>query len=491
MMRRSIIAVAGSACALTVANTAVAGGMTFADETGTRLSMIGNVGIGDAEEKDTNIGDFNNDGWMDVVVVRKRPFSNVGPREDVLLMNENGTLVDRTAQFAPGFITTLTDARDVVVNDFDNDGWLDIVVVSTFGVQPQYYSNLGNDGGGNWLGFANESGARFPNVSTADVNQLQFCAGWAGDLDGNGWDDLYMSNYGPSQAVKDMLFMNTGNGFFVDEVDERMGNLRNSAFGTNVEMADLDSDGDLDIMKTTTLYGTSPWNGIRLPVLLNDGTGNFSWDGTSLDNGDPYMFRIADYSGDGDPDVYVVKDGTDKIGIRTSADGAAPSYNFTSVSNGRTNGFGGNVKQGDIDNDGDLDIGVAPIDVDIANCNPFEEWQLWDNNGAGSLSTMFVADQGFHNPSHDFDFIDIDNDGCLDIFQGLCSGYRVFMQTTEGCGVTGPAADLNGDGFVNGADLATLLSVWSTNGSGTGADLDGNGIVDGADLASLLAQWTG
>ena len=296
MMKRALIVAAGGACALTTVNTAVAQ-VTFADETATRLSMVGSVGVTDAEEKDTNVGDFNNDGWMDVVVVRKRPFSNVGPRSDVLLMNENGTLVDRTAEFAPQFNTILTDARDVLSHDFDNDGWLDIVVVSTFNVQPQYYRNLGNDGGGNWQGFVNESNTRFPTVLTSDVNQLQFCAGWAGDLDGNGWDDLYLSNYGPSSAVKDMLFMNTGNGFFVDEVDERMGNLRNSAFGTNVEMADLDSDGDLDIMKTSTLYGTSPWNGIRLPVLINDGTGNFSWDGTSLDNSDPYMFRIADYNG--------------------------------------------------------------------------------------------------------------------------------------------------------------------------------------------------
>ncbi len=50
------------------------------------------------------------------------------------------------------------------------------------------------------------------------------------------------------------------------------------------------------------------------------------------------------------------------------------------------------------------------------------------------------------------------------------------------------AADLNGDGAVNAADLSVLLGAW---GSGAGdADLDGNGIVDAADLATLLALWT-
>ncbi len=49
------------------------------------------------------------------------------------------------------------------------------------------------------------------------------------------------------------------------------------------------------------------------------------------------------------------------------------------------------------------------------------------------------------------------------------------------------AADLNGDGVVNGADLASLLASW--NASNSPADLNGDGIVDGADLASLLALW--
>ena len=52
----------------------------------------------------------------------------------------------------------------------------------------------------------------------------------------------------------------------------------------------------------------------------------------------------------------------------------------------------------------------------------------------------------------------------------------------------GTPADLNGDGFVNGADLALLLGQWG--GSGT-ADLTGDGIVNGADLAILLGAWLG
>ncbi len=46
--------------------------------------------------------------------------------------------------------------------------------------------------------------------------------------------------------------------------------------------------------------------------------------------------------------------------------------------------------------------------------------------------------------------------------------------------------DFNGDGAIDGADLATLLGQWGAAGS---ADLDGSGTVDAADLAQLLASW--
>lgn len=55
-------------------------------------------------------------------------------------------------------------------------------------------------------------------------------------------------------------------------------------------------------------------------------------------------------------------------------------------------------------------------------------------------------------------------------------------------GATSPCpTDFNGDGVTDGADLATLLSVWGQNSPL--ADLNGDGVVDGADLAALLAAW--
>ncbi len=50
----------------------------------------------------------------------------------------------------------------------------------------------------------------------------------------------------------------------------------------------------------------------------------------------------------------------------------------------------------------------------------------------------------------------------------------------------GIPGDLNGDGFVGGDDLATLLAQWGTDGA---ADINQDGVVNGADLAVLLANW--
>ena len=52
------------------------------------------------------------------------------------------------------------------------------------------------------------------------------------------------------------------------------------------------------------------------------------------------------------------------------------------------------------------------------------------------------------------------------------------------------AQDLNGDGTVNGADLAILFNAWGAcGGVACPADLDGDGEVEGDDLGMLLSNW--
>jgi hypothetical protein len=60
--------------------------------------------------------------------------------------------------------------------------------------------------------------------------------------------------------------------------------------------------------------------------------------------------------------------------------------------------------------------------------------------------------------------------------------------TSAPCGC---AADLDGNGVVNGADLGVMLSSWGISGqqSAHSADLNGDGLVNGADLGVLLSTW--
>ncbi|MDA0803448.1 MAG: hypothetical protein O2819_06800 [Planctomycetota bacterium] len=76
--------------------------------------------------------------------------------------------------------------------------------------------------------------------------------------------------------------------------------------------------------------------------------------------------------------------------------------------------------------------------------------------------------------------------GTLGLFKPGTVGEIVVV----GIGPEGEAAnpaDINGDGVVDGQDLATMLSQWGLAGSS--ADIDGDGSVGGGDLAALLAAW--
>ena len=53
---------------------------------------------------------------------------------------------------------------------------------------------------------------------------------------------------------------------------------------------------------------------------------------------------------------------------------------------------------------------------------------------------------------------------------------------------SGNPADVDGDGLVNGLDLATVLSAFGT--ASAAADIDHSGLVDGMDLAAILAGWS-
>ena len=141
----------------------------YADETATRLIADPSVGVSDVEEKDYAWGDVDQDGDVDLVVVRKQAFNTPGRFRNVLFMNEgiaeghgiNGVLVDRTSQYATdatdggqGFLD-LTADRDVALVDVNDDGAVNVLdlieVLLAFGTMAGGPADVNGDGAVNVL----------------------------------------------------------------------------------------------------------------------------------------------------------------------------------------------------------------------------------------------------------------------------------------------------------------------------------------------------
>ena len=161
------------------------------------LSVAGPVSSEDLEV-DFAWGDLDQDGRVDLVVVRKEPFSALGKRTNLLLRNEGGVLTDRTAELAAssdvpgdrGFLTPTAD-RDVTLADVDLDGWLDVITAVDVSLgdpkhlgHPRVYRNRGAGTEAAWLGLLHED-ARIPQLLVHDgglpVNPLLLSVA-AGDV---------------------------------------------------------------------------------------------------------------------------------------------------------------------------------------------------------------------------------------------------------------------------------------------------------------------
>ena len=125
--------------AFLVATPGMAQWVLFEDKTAERSNVADNVWATDPEEKDYDVADLDKDGDLDLVVVRKQPVTSAGKRTNLLMMNVNGVLTDRTAEFATtsdvpgdqGFLTPTND-RDVEIVDLNNDNHSDVIAIHPY-----------------------------------------------------------------------------------------------------------------------------------------------------------------------------------------------------------------------------------------------------------------------------------------------------------------------------------------------------------------------
>ncbi len=176
--------------------------------------------------------DYDNDGWTDVLVLRGGWFGTAGRHPRSLLRNNgDGTFTD--AAFDAGLADALWPSQTAAWGDFDNDGDLDLFVGNETTQALASPCQL----------FRNEGNGRFRDVAgAAGVTNDRFTkgCGW-GDVDGDGFPDLYVSNLGQPNR----LYRNRRDGTFQDTAEESgvAGPLRSFPCW----FWDFDGDGVLDL----------------------------------------------------------------------------------------------------------------------------------------------------------------------------------------------------------------------------------------------------
>jgi len=419
------------------------------DSNGADASYI----LNDPQEKDFAAADLNLDGWVDLVVVRKQPYTTGGAYPNFLLMNEGGTLVDRSALYASnsdvpgdlGFLTATND-RDVTIADVNMDGWPDVITCTTLGdglphylSHPRVYINLGSINGV-WQGLRFED-ARIPTFIMAP----HFCGVAAGDVDGDGSPDLYFADYG---NLSDKLLINNGNGFFTDSGTSRIGAaMLDDAFGDACNILDMTGDGKNDIVRSSGVTGLGA--GPMCSVMTNDPNNIGHFPATlfqqNVASGATYHEDAGDLNRDGRPDIITSDDGADSYRFNLSTDslgrpvwGALHFYSFVT---GADDGFGGSCHIVDLNNDGWPDTIHADVDVDIGGCG--RRAHIYHNLGgaigsevvlkeeAGSATGAWRGVQGMLDSdltgTFDIGILDIDHDGDTDLVFGRCNGTFVWM----------------------------------------------------------------
>lgn len=481
------------------------GAGVFTEESMMRLSSL------TAIARDVEFGDVDGDGDLDMALAQ-----DFGRPGLLLLNNGAGSFTNVSGTNMPALNM---GSPHCSFGDVDCDGDLDLLfadgVTSRFGTgRCKLFINNGSGV------FTDETAARTPNVTTT-----QPMDGNLVDLNGDRHLDILIA----SRSGSTRLLFNDGTGNFTDNT---AGNWPGDGITYSFDFGDSDGDGDLDILGVNSLTA-------REGIYINNGAGAFTEmsatlipgaNNPSLDDNDSKWF---DYDNDGDLDFIVARLlGTERV---YRNDGAS----FTLTSGVIQNLFSSalDIEVGDLDGDGDFDVVTA-----VGESGTFTN-RLYINSGPADTMPPTIAHIDVLGNQSDtvgpYVVKAVVRDGMTsdrnffpqtielsvtleDVEEGVNQiavplvwmGYDQYRAEIPGqpagtmvtysanvidaagnqtigspiSFVVGLPGDLNGDGFVNGADLAALLANWGQPGA---SDLNGDGITNGADLATLLANWTG
>jgi tetratricopeptide (TPR) repeat protein len=372
------------------------------------------------------VDDFDNDGLLDVMI---SDYDQCGSLH-FFHNNGDGTFEDRTKQAG---LSEQLGGYSLLQADYNNDGCLDVLVLRGAWEFPQRKSLLRNNCDGTFTDVTIQSGLAEPATSTQ-------AAAWA-DIDNDGLVDLIVGNENSSLQ----LFHNKGDGTFEDIA--AAAGVNHAGFTKAIATADYDNDGYVD-------FYVSVMNGTH-QLFHNNHNRTFTEVGSEAGVKKPWQSNAAwffDYDNDGWPDLFVTSYFVSVEESMRSYLGLAPNAEtlklFKNMKNGTfqdvTTEVGLNkvfmsmgANFGDIDNDGYLDVYLGTGNPSYASLLP----NVMLRNHEGKFFTDVTASSGTGelHKGHGVVFADLGNDGHEDLLvatsgatPGDAHAFRLFENPGNG-----------------------------------------------------------
>jgi len=297
----------------------------------------------------------------------------------------SGVAFTMTSGAAPPREILDVNGGGIALLDYDNDGDLDLFFANgATAADPEH-------GPGSRL-YANDGKGRFTDATArAEIGVRRWAMGAAAaDYDGDGWDDLYITCFGPDILLRNLAAPGGGRRF--EDVTAKAG-LGDPRWGTSAAWGDLDGDGDLDLYVANYLDldpkhppGRARFLGVSVmagPAGLtpqpdslyeNRGDGTFADRSNSsgihaVKPGFGLVAAIVDTDGDGRLDIFVGNDSTENFLFHN--EGSFRFRNVGALSGICCNGDGGTqatmgVSLGDVDGNGAVDLFTTAFSSDTS-----------------------------------------------------------------------------------------------------------------------------
>jgi hypothetical protein len=434
-------------------------------------------------------GDYDNDGFLDLVVPSARDNLNSSGHK-IRLFHNNGDESFTEVTNSP-ITLEARDWRGCSWGDYDNDGYLDLIVVSTDGDGPPAQNELfRNNGDGTFKKLtATEAG---PVVSAGGISEGPV---WA-DYDRDRFLDLFITKFrasGDSRISRtNSLYRNNGDGSFSYVPNSTAGLLTAPSENYMAMWGDYNNDGWPDLLLPNVIYRNRGNGTFEAIAPSSIGLQAFSQDGGGV---------WVDYNSDGYLDVLVGPADRNFL-FRNNGDGTFMKIGPEAGPIVTDVGVLGGLTWGDYDNDGYIDLFVA-------NFNPAPGANfLYHNNGDGSFSRVLTGSiaNDADAPATNGSWGDLDNDGFLDLFVsrgGVVAPATNLLYRNNGNSnawikvrCVGTVSNRSAIGakvrvkaFIHGKSLSQVREISSGMGFGQGPLEAHFGLGDATNVEALRIEW--